>query len=63
VKCYQLLRMQNDTEIYGFCSPSEVYTLHDRISVCFDSVSDWILANRLQLNPKVMQCSSARRQH
>jgi len=32
-----------------------------RFHICFDSVSDWMMANRLQLNPP--WCSSARRQH
>jgi len=47
-------------------SPSEVNTLRDQISICFESVSDWIMANRLQLNPlktEVIWCSSARHQH
>jgi len=33
VKCHQLLphAYADDTQIYGFCSPSEVNTLHDQI--------------------------------
>ena len=52
--------------IYGFCSPSEIKPLHEHISICFDNVSEWIMANRLQLNQlktEVMWCLSARRQN
>ena len=42
VKCHRLLPhgYTNDTNIYAFSSLSEVDTLSDRISTCFDSVSD-----------------------
>ena len=68
VKRHQLIphAYADDTQIYGFCSPSDINPLRERISVCFDSVSDWMMANRLQLNPQkteVMWCSSTRRQH
>lgn len=67
VKRHQLLphAYADDTQIYGFCVPSETNSLIERISSCFDSVSEWMMANRLQLNPQkteVMWCSSARRQ-
>jgi hypothetical protein len=67
VKRHQLLphAYADDTQIYGFCVPSETNSLIERISTCFDSVSEWMMANRLQLNPQkteVMWCSSARRQ-
>ena len=68
VKRLQLLphAYADDTQIYGFCVPSETKTLIERISTCFDSVSEWMMANGLPLNPQkteVMWCSSARRQH
>ena len=68
VKRHQLIphAYADDTQVYGFCCPSVIDTLRERISVCFDSVSDWMMANRLQLNPQkteVMWCSSTRRQH
>ena len=58
----------DDTQIYGFCSPSAVSVseLVDRVSACFDDVSAWTRSNRLQLNPsktEVLWCSSGRRQH
>src|SRR5664279_114637 len=56
----------DDTQIYGFCRPSEVKLLSGRVSVCIDEVSLWMKANRLQLNhakTKVIWFSSARRQH
>jgi len=68
VKRHQLLphAYADDTQIYGFFITSETKPLLERISTCFDSVSEWMMANRLQLNPlktEVMWCSSARRQH
>jgi len=56
----------DDTQIYGFCRPSEVDDLSRRVSGCIDEVSVWMKANRLQLNPaksEVLWCSSPRRQH
>ena len=56
----------DDTQIYGFCRPSEVDDLSYRVSNCIDEVSAWMKVNRLQLNPsktEVLLCSSARRQH
>ena len=41
----------DDTQMYGFCSPSDVDTLQESISACFDVISAWMMANRLQLNP------------
>ena len=68
VKRHQLLphAYADDTQIYEFYSPSETNPLREKISSCFDSVFEWMMANRLQLNPlttEVMWCSSARRQH
>ena len=56
----------DDTQIYGFCNPPDTDALRDRLSVCIDDVSEWMMANRLQLNPaktEMLWCSSARRQH
>jgi len=56
----------DDTQIYGFCRPSEADGLSSRVSDCVDEVSAWMKSNRLQLNPsktEVLWCSSARRQH
>ena len=32
-------------QIYGFCRPSSVNCLADRVSVCIDEVSSWMRAN------------------
>ena len=42
VKRHQLIphAYADDTQVYGFCCPSDINTLRGRISVCFDSVSD-----------------------
>ena len=56
----------DETQIYGFCQPSDVNALADRVSACFDEVSSWMQANRLQVNPsktEVLWCASGRRQH
>lgn len=56
----------DDTQIYGFCNPSDIDDLQARISDCFEDVSAWTMANRLQLNPmktEVLWCASTRRQH
>jgi len=47
VKCRQLLphAYADDTQIYGLCIHSAVNILHAWISICSDSVSDWIMAN------------------
>ena len=29
----------DDTQIYGFCQPSDVNALADRVSACFDEIS------------------------
>jgi len=52
--------------MYGFCDPSDVDALQERLSVCIDEVFSWMMSNRLQFNPsktEVLWCSSARRQH
>ena len=56
----------DDTQVYGQCQPSDAGSLAQRVSVCFDDVSAWMSANRLQLNPaktEVLWCASSRRQH
>jgi len=40
----------DDTQIYGFCDPSDTKALRERLSVYMDDVSAWMMANRLQLN-------------
>jgi len=40
--------------------------LADRVTVCVDKTSAWMMANRLQLNPaktEILWCTSTRRQH
>jgi len=41
----------DDIQIYGFCEPSDVDALQQRLSVCIDEVFTWMMSNRLQLNP------------
>ena len=41
----------DDTQIYGYCQPSDAGSLIQQVSVCIDEVSAWMKANRLQLNP------------
>ena len=56
----------DDIQTYGFCRPSSVNCLADRVSACIDEVSSWMTSNRLQVNPsktEVLWCSSSRRQH
>ena len=55
----------DDTQIYGFCDPSDTKALCEHLSVCMDDVSARMMANRLQLNlakTEVLWCSSAHRQ-
>ena len=57
----------DNTQIYGFCQPSDINGLADRVSACFDEVlSSWMRANRLQVNPsktEVLWRASSQRQH
>jgi len=56
----------DDTQIYGYCQPSDAGSLIQQVSVCTDEVSVLMKANRLQLNPaktEVFWCASSRRQH
>ena len=68
IKSHQLTphAYADDTQIYGFCRPSDVDGLVSRVSACIDEVSAWMKANRLQLNhakTEVIWFSSTRRQH
>ena len=56
----------DDTQIYGFCPPSETDQLCEQVSACIDDVSAWMAANRLLMNDsktEVLWCSSLRRQN
>jgi len=56
----------DDTQIYRSCRPSDADVLQQRVSVCIDDMSQWMMSNRLQLNPaktEVLWCASTRRQH
>ena len=56
----------DDTQIYGFCCPSDVEELQRQMSVCLDDVALWMRSNRLQLNTaktEVLWCATSRRQH
>ena len=62
----QLHLYADDTQIYGFCQPSDSGSLESRMSDCFSAVADWIGSNRLQLNStktEIFWCTSSRRQH
>jgi len=37
----------DDTQIYGFCSPSASLQLQNNISICIDDVAAWMRSNRL----------------
>ena len=55
----------DDTQIYGFCAPDEVSALQQRISTCVAQTSEWMKANRLQLNAATSEqlwCTSPRQQ-
>ena len=40
----------DDTQVYGFCSPSSCWELREQVSACLDEVALWMRSNRLQLN-------------
>ena len=51
----------DDTQIYGSCRPSDADVLQQRVSVCIDDVSQWMMSNQLQLNPaktELLWCAS-----
>jgi hypothetical protein len=54
----------DDTQIIGRCRPTEIDNLAQRMSACLDEVANWMLSNRLQLNPdktELLWCSTTRR--
>jgi len=54
----------DDSQIYGYCQPSDTGCLIQQVSICIDEVSAWIKANWLQLNlakTEVLWCASSRR--
>jgi hypothetical protein len=56
----------DDTQVYGFCHPSNTSDLQVRMSACISDIADWMQSNRLQLNTaktEVIWCTSAQRQH
>src|SRR5258706_18569 len=40
----------DDTQIYGYCSPGAMRQLQNRVSECMAEVGSWMQSNRLQLN-------------
>ena len=40
----------DDTQVYGFCSPSKPDGLQSQLSTCVEDIAKWMGANRLQLN-------------
>jgi len=56
----------DDTQIYGFCSPSASLQLQNVISDCIDDVAAWMRSNRLQLNSaktELLWSTTGRRLH
>jgi len=56
----------DDTQICGYCQPSDAGSLSQRVSICRDEVAAWMKVNQLQLNPtktEVLWCVSSQRQH
>jgi len=55
------LAYADDTQIHGSCRPSDADVLQQRVSVCIDDVSQWMMSNQLQLNPaktELLWCAS-----
>jgi len=40
----------DDTQVYGWCQPTDVSLLQDNMSRCFYDMWRWMCSNRLQLN-------------
>jgi len=64
IKRHQLVphAYADDIQIYGFCRPSSVNCLADRVSACIDEVSSWMRSKRLQVNQSktdALWCSSS----
>ena len=43
----------DDTQVYGFSSPSSAAQLQLRMSACIDDVASWMSSNRLQLRRRL----------
>ena len=55
----------DDTQVYGFCSPTTTQDLQQRVSTCIADVAVWMRSNRLQLNTaktELIWLTSPRRQ-
>jgi len=56
----------DDTQLYGWCQPTDVSLLQDNMSRCFDDVWRWMCSNRLQMNAlktEFIWCAPVRRRH
>ena len=56
----------DDTQVYGWSSPSDASTLQANMSQCIHDVARWTCSNRLQLNAQKTEfiwCAPARRRH
>jgi len=56
----------DDTQVYGWCRPTDVNLLKARMSHCIDDVWSWTRSNRLQLHPtktEFVWCAPSRRRH
>ena len=58
----------DDTQIYGWCSPTDVHAFSLNVSECLNDVASWMRCrpNRLQLNPgktELLWCSTDRLRH
>jgi len=55
-----------DTQVYGWCQPTDVSLLQPNMSRCFDDVWRWMCSNRLELNAlktELIWCAPARCRH
>jgi len=55
----------DDTQVYGFCSPTTTQHLQEHVSACIADVAVWMQSNRLQLNTaktEFIWLASSRRQ-
>jgi len=56
----------DDTQIYGFCLPSDATKLQMQVPACIDEVALWMQSNRLHLNTaktEILWCATNQRQH
>ena len=56
----------DDTQVYGWSSPSDASTLQANMSQCIHDAARWTCSNRLQLNAQKTEfiwCAPARRRH